>query len=398
VRRAAARALALALVPFTTACTGGADAGEGAIDLYQRHVGPQWAFHCPFQPSCSQFARESIATYGLLPGVLMTADRLMRDHDLCYERYPQDELGRPLDPPAAEALFGPRVESSAAQEDAAQRAVDAADRAELSQPPYLQDDEQLAFADRLFDEHAWERARVEYARLLFHRPATPHAERCHQRSALCLARLELGGAALSEVDRMPAGARRDDTRALVLHVLGRSQEGLQAVDTSDAEGRLLAGLLALEAGEPARARAEFGRLDEPLRAPLLERTAACEELPERSRWLAGSLSAVLPGAGQLYAGRPEDALVAFTTNGVLIGATALAWHRKERVTAGALGFVAFGFYLGNVYGGVNAAARHDREARDGLLAHLRGWLRDSNLWMSVAPRGDGGAIGLYVGF
>ena len=405
-RRLPKRIAAVAALGLAAACTSGERAGEVAratageaaglwtIDFYQRWLGDQWIGHCPFQPSCSNFGRESIAAYGLLPGTLMAADRLMRDHNLAYARYAADERGRPLDPPAENALFGPRVEP----EEARPEPRVAADFDLLQNPPLDGDDEQLAFADKLFGQHEWERARIEYERLLFHHASSPHAGRCHRQIALCFARLGRAGDALAELERLPAGRETEDLRALVLRDLGRPKSALAAVDTGDAEGRLLAGLLALEAVDVDAARRHFQELDAPLRDPLLERVRDFEELPTRSRWLAGSLSAVLPGSGQLYAGRPEDGLVAFLTNGVLIGATALAWHRDERVTAGALGFVAVGFYLGNVYGGVNAAAKHDRALQEGALARTRGWLRSSNLWLSVAPNGQGGALGIYLGF
>jgi putative component of membrane protein insertase Oxa1/YidC/SpoIIIJ protein YidD len=404
------RIAAIAALGLAAACTSGERAGEAAdqgrgqaagvaggvwaIDFYQRWLGDQWIGHCPFQPSCSNFGKESIAEYGLLPGSLMAADRLMRDHNLAYARYAADERGRPLDPPADNALFGPRVDESEARPTPRV----AADFEELRNPPLDGDDEQLAFADQLFGEHEWERARVEYERLLFHHASSPHANRCHRQMALCFARLGRAGDALAEVGRLPAGRETDDVRALVLRDLGRPGSALAAVDTSDPEGRLLAGFLALEAVDVDAARRHFQELEAPLREPLLARVTEFEELPTKSRWLAGSMSAVLPGSGQLYAGRPEDGLVAFLTNGVLIGATALAWHRDERVTAGALGVVALGFYLGNVYGGVNAVAKHDRALQEGALARTRGWLRSTHLWMSVAPDGKGGALGIYLGF
>jgi hypothetical protein len=397
-RRPSLRLAASAALVVVAACRGGEEAadaaGTGAIDLYQRWLGDQWAFHCPFQPSCSNYAKESVEGYGLLAGSLMAADRLMRDHDMAYWRYAQDERGRPLDPPADNALFGPRIDEGEAQP---QPRI-AADFEELQHAPLDGDDEQLAFADKLFAERDWERARIEYERLLFHHASSPHAVRCHRQIALCFARLGRAGDAFAELDRLPAGRETEDLRALVLRDLGLHERALATVDTSDAEGRLLAGFLALEAVEPDVARRHFQELAPPLRDPLLERVTEFVELPSKSRWLAGSLSAVVPGSGQLYAGRPEDALVAFLTNGVLIGGTALAWHRDEKVTAGALGFVALGFYLGNVYGGVNAAAKHDRALQEGMLARARGWLRQSHLWLSVSPNGEGGAVGIYLGF
>jgi putative component of membrane protein insertase Oxa1/YidC/SpoIIIJ protein YidD len=405
-RRARAAVAALSALA-TAACTSGVDAGDSAIGFYQRHLGSQWAFHCKFQPSCSNYGKQSIDLYGLIPGTLMTADRLMRDHDLCYWRYAADDRGHPLDPPRENALFGPRVldADEQAQADAREAAATDADAQQAQEQPPLGpevgDDEQIAFADKLFEGGEWERAHVEYARLVFHRPATPHAQRCHQRSAVCLAHLGRRAAALAEADRIAAERARVETRALVLRALdqpiGAWKEAGGERESGEA-GDLLTGLLALEADQTVSARQRFGRLDPPLRDPLLERVAEYEALPSKSRWLAGSLSAVLPGAGQLYAGRPEDAAVAFFTNAVLIGATAYAWHQHERATAGALGFVAFGFYVGNIYGGVNAAEKHDRALQQGAIGRTRSWLGRSNLWIGVTPERDGGALGIVLGF
>jgi len=56
---------------------------------------------CAFSPSCSRFSEQAVARYGLLEGVLLSADRLLRDHPLTAGHYPTDpENGRLLDEPA----------------------------------------------------------------------------------------------------------------------------------------------------------------------------------------------------------------------------------------------------------------------------------------------------------
>lgn len=53
--------------------------------LYQHGVGPTKGTRCPMVPSCSEYGRISVRRYGLLRGVLMSADRLHRcGHDLRY--------------------------------------------------------------------------------------------------------------------------------------------------------------------------------------------------------------------------------------------------------------------------------------------------------------------------
>jgi putative component of membrane protein insertase Oxa1/YidC/SpoIIIJ protein YidD len=56
---------------------------------------------CTFSPSCSRFSEQAVARYGLLDGVLLSADRLLRDHPFAVGHYPKDpENGRLLDEPA----------------------------------------------------------------------------------------------------------------------------------------------------------------------------------------------------------------------------------------------------------------------------------------------------------
>src|SRR5262245_11989915 len=129
------------------------------IDFYREHLGRQWAFHCDYQPSCSTYGKQAVATYGAVPGSLMIADRLMRDHGLAPQDYPHDEYGRPIDPPGENALFGPRAD--AGEEAAAELAAREQQEIEGAPPPAaleLDEDAQLRFADELFARGELERA------------------------------------------------------------------------------------------------------------------------------------------------------------------------------------------------------------------------------------------------
>jgi putative component of membrane protein insertase Oxa1/YidC/SpoIIIJ protein YidD len=46
--------------------------------VYQQVLSPQLKTNCPYSPSCSEFARQSITHWGLLTGSWMAADRLIR--------------------------------------------------------------------------------------------------------------------------------------------------------------------------------------------------------------------------------------------------------------------------------------------------------------------------------
>ena len=101
--------------------------------------------------------------------------------------------------------------------------------------------------------------------------------------------------------------------------------------------------------DDAAARAEVARL------------AADYQAARRTKrpWLAGTLSAVLPGAGQVYAGSWQAAAVSFVLNAAFIGATAELATRKLYLPSIASGLAASFFYVGNVINAADLAARRN---------------------------------------
>ena len=51
----------------------------GAIELFQKRISPIEGPRCGFSPSCSAFGHQAVREQGPVRGVMMTADRLMRD-------------------------------------------------------------------------------------------------------------------------------------------------------------------------------------------------------------------------------------------------------------------------------------------------------------------------------
>jgi tetratricopeptide (TPR) repeat protein len=106
----------------------------------------------------------------------------------------------------------------------------------------------------------------------------------------------------------------------------------------------------------------------------VEQIDAQADIPGKSPLLAGALSAVIPGSGQAYAGRYRDGLVALLVNGLFIAGTAVAIDQENYATAAVVGGIGLPFYLGNIYGGANAANTWNltlhRELRDRLAITL----------------------------
>jgi tetratricopeptide (TPR) repeat protein len=97
------------------------------------------------------------------------------------------------------------------------------------------------------------------------------------------------------------------------------------------------------------------------------------QLPSRNPVLAGTLS-IIPGAGQLYCERYEDALIAFAVNLGLFWAAHDAFDQEQYALGSLLSFVGLGFYAGNIYSAVSDAHKYNQSQKqkfsDRLKRHL----------------------------
>ena len=74
-------------------------AATGLIRLYQRFISSQDGPACNFVPSCSRFGMACIQEYGMVRGLLLTADRLLRCNGLQSWHYHKDpRTGKHIDP------------------------------------------------------------------------------------------------------------------------------------------------------------------------------------------------------------------------------------------------------------------------------------------------------------
>lgn len=103
---------------------------------------------------------------------------------------------------------------------------------------------------------------------------------------------------------------------------------------------------------------------------LAQESLTGEKLPRKSPVLAGITSSLLPGSGQFYNGRIGDALLAFFLNGLFIAGAIEAVHADAPVVAGVLSLVEAGWYIGNIYGAVNGAHKHNRQVTETFLRNL----------------------------
>lgn len=120
---------------------------------------------------------------------------------------------------------------------------------------------------------------------------------------------------------------------------------------------------------------------EKLSAALEKETA----IPRKNPKLAGFLS-IVPGAGYLYCGRYQDALIAFLLNGGLIYAAYESFDKGQSALGGVISFVEFGFYSGNIYGAISSAHKYNRKKTGQFIQHLKENIK-INLSADIRNRG-----------
>ncbi len=272
--------------------------------------------------------------------------------------------------------------------------------------------ELMAFADHLFEQGDYYRAITEYERVLFHHSGHALADRARFQIALAYFKgdkLDQAIKRFRELARDPAGGENSRAALLMLGEAQYRKGDLERAAESYAEflaafpgdpraegARIKLGLALLRKGEWQQAAEELRQMPEgvPLRQQALELAAAAEGypgIPRRSPALAGALSTVLPGAGQLYVGRPGDALTSFLLNGVFIWATVEAFQQDHDAAGGILLFFETGWYLGNIYNAVSSAHKYNRRSAGRFLDD-----QEDRYGVQLSWGGDGTAAALFA--
>jgi len=263
-------------------------------------------------------------------------------------------------------------------------------------------DSYLDFARRLFDQGDYFRAVTEAKRFLFLYPDHPR----RNEARLLIARSYMSSGQYQEARRAfePVIAQKDqpDLAAEAALELGRCLERLSPVDEAVTyyqelidrppvagpwaddvrnQARYRLGWLFLREGRWLEAQAAFGQVESghrlwPSASELAQTAPEGANIDLKSPTAAGVLSAVLPGAGQVYVGRPVDAGLAFGLNAAFLLGAVEAYNNESWAVFSLLGLMEIAWYGGNIYNAVNGAHIHNREARRNFLNRLEqehGW-------------------------
>jgi tetratricopeptide (TPR) repeat protein len=251
----------------------------------------------------------------------------------------------------------------------------------------------LSFADHLFDDGDYYRAITEYERFLFSFPGHPLAKKAHYQIAMSYFKGEKYLPALERfrllAEQYPSEETGIKSRYMFAETYYQEKDYGQAIDAfekfltlypddpqADA-ARIKKGWCYLRQGNWREAGEEFQKLPpgSPLHEQGMELAGESNKypgIPKKSPTFAAGLSAVVPGAGQLYVGRKTDAAAAFLLNGAFIWATTESYHKRSYVTAGILLFFESGWYLGNIYNAASSAYKYNRQAEERYMENIQG--------------------------
>ena len=258
------------------------------------------------------------------------------------------------------------------------------------------EDQLLMFADQLMREGEFFRAVTEYRRFLFTYPTSPHRALAHFRIGLALYRGQRYDKAFAifreVVERYPGthyakqamlwqgeSLMRQSRYSAAEHIYDEIDKASQD-DASRQQARYQLGWALIYQRQWQKASEQFQRVTPEshfFQAAQILATEALngEKIPQQSPWIAGILSGMLPGSGQLYNGRAGDALLAFFLNALFTAGIVETVNQDKLAIAGILSFFEAGWYGGNIYSAVNGTHKHNRHATETFIRNLENRFR-----------------------
>lgn len=254
------------------------------------------------------------------------------------------------------------------------------------------EDKQMALADHFMKIGEYSQAIIEYRRFLYLYPQSQRREEVHFKIAEAYYTSGQYEAAISFL-KMTVQEFPEGNFIMEFYILmGRSLMGLKRLkeareifyfvigSTSSwflkyrARSFLAECYVMEERWKEAIEVMEATELDSPFRAEA-ERYAshlkAIDSIPYRSPKVAGILSAVLPGAGHLYCGRPMDALTAFIANSTLIAGAVEAFQKDQKGLGLVLSAIELVLYGGTIFSAVTSAHKFNRNEKGKYLDMIR---------------------------
>ncbi|MBW2185835.1 MAG: tetratricopeptide repeat protein [Deltaproteobacteria bacterium] len=244
---------------------------------------------------------------------------------------------------------------------------------------------ELSFADSLYQEGDYYRAVTEYKRFLHYQPNHPEAPRAQLNMARCFLHGEQwhsGEKTLTTLIQQYPHSPESDYAAVLYaetaykqHNFSRTLERLSDLNTSQKVPQLLSHQTDLRLWSLASLGEYDQLIHDEQQFPdhsLLSNDDFLQlnQLPLKSPKLAGVLSAIIPGSGQLYAGRYREAGMSLLLNAAFLGGGIQSIKTGNHVVGGILLFFEAGWYGGNIYNAMNSVHKYNRDLQQSALSQL----------------------------
>ncbi len=246
----------------------------------------------------------------------------------------------------------------------------------------------LKFAGNLLGEGDYYRAITEYKRFISYYPLSPKIPDARIGIANSYYKAEKYSEAIDSyrdfLNKYPENARLEEAilnlansfiktkdRDSAMRLLNEIEKEMPDSDVAE-KLKLLLGKNLIREGRYEDAERELGNIKEKSGEKedadkLLENLKGVKELKLKSPMLAGLMSSVLPGAGQVYSGRKKDAVFAFLLNGLFAWGAIESFNRDIYVAGAILSFFEFGWYTGNIYNAVSNTHKYNRKLQNNYL-------------------------------
>ena len=239
-------------------------------------------------------------------------------------------------------------------------------------------DQIFSFADELYSLGEYDRAAVEYLRFAFLYPGDPCADAALLKAGLSC---EKAGnfARARKIYSLMAQSPREKSQEFASYRIALSYLLENKLDSAEVQldsvrnpgaAQYLKGWILLGEQKYRDATDIFSKISDKSDSSdvsgsidyLITRARQGERLPRRSPFVAGMLSALVPGLGRGYCGKWGDAFFSFVVVGVP-ASLAYAKYDEDRTFSTVMATFAAFFYLGNIYGSAKGAKIYNIEKR-----------------------------------
>ena len=269
-----------------------------------------------------------------------------------------------------------------------------------------------AFADSLFREGDYLNAAHEYKRLLFLHPDASQSDfiafriaASYQNAGQLKNAIHAYQLLIDTYPKSPLVARAKNNIAQCHILSGDSEQGITSLKRfltehkkSDLAPRVhfTIGMLHIDKGEWAEANSVWNSVSvtysESPFAEVSDRLARmvknAETLPHRSPTVAGALSVLVPGSGQVYTGRTVDGLYAFASIAILGGASFYYVDQERYEVAVPVGILGVFLYGNSIYQSIQTARAFNLQQERLFRSRLQQEIRDSGLFGAIPPPTD----------